>query len=133
MLIDSDVLVWLTRGHRVAAVRLRALATWRISAVTYMELAQGCRGKTELSRLPKALDARGTEIVPITPVITRRAIAPMEQRALPHGMRLTDALIASTAVAVERNRHHCGRRAFFVSRWAGHRSVCALSARPFPP
>jgi predicted nucleic acid-binding protein len=42
-LIDSDVLVWLTRGHVGAARRLHALEHWRISAVTYMELAQGCR------------------------------------------------------------------------------------------
>lgn len=45
MLIDSDVLVWLTRGHVGAAERLHALQEWRISAVTYIELAQGCRDK----------------------------------------------------------------------------------------
>ena len=39
MLIDSDVLVWLTRGHVGAAARLHALAAWRISVVTYIELA----------------------------------------------------------------------------------------------
>jgi hypothetical protein len=33
-LIDSDVLVWLTRGHVGAAQRLHALNHWRISAVT---------------------------------------------------------------------------------------------------
>ena len=51
MLIDSDVLVWLTRGHVGAATRLHALPAWRISAVTYMELAQGCRDKADLARL----------------------------------------------------------------------------------
>jgi len=34
MLIDSDVLVWLTRGHAGAAERLRQVNPWRISAVT---------------------------------------------------------------------------------------------------
>jgi hypothetical protein len=43
MLIDSDVLVWLTPGHVGAAQQLHALPAWRISAVTYIELAQGCR------------------------------------------------------------------------------------------
>ncbi len=62
MLIDSDVLVWLTRGHLGAAERLQAIDTWRISAVTYIELAQGCRDKTELARLKKGLAARNTEI-----------------------------------------------------------------------
>ena len=41
MLIDTDVLIWMTRGHTGATVRLQALMPWRISAVTYMELAQG--------------------------------------------------------------------------------------------
>ena len=63
MLIDSDVLVWLTRGHVGAATRLHALPTWRISAVTYSELAQGCRDKADLARLKKGLAARNTEIV----------------------------------------------------------------------
>jgi hypothetical protein len=43
------------------------------SAVTYIELAQGCRDRTELARLKKGLTARGTEIVPITPAISQRA------------------------------------------------------------
>ena len=33
VLIDSDVLVWLTRGHVGAAKRLHALPGWRSSAV----------------------------------------------------------------------------------------------------
>jgi predicted nucleic acid-binding protein len=39
VLIDSDVLIWLTRGHVGAAQRLGQIDTWRISVVTYMELA----------------------------------------------------------------------------------------------
>ncbi len=74
MLIDSDVLVWLTRGHVGAAQRLHALPVWRISAVTYIELAQGCRDKSDLARLKKGLAARSTEIVPITPAISQRAV-----------------------------------------------------------
>ena len=48
MLMDTDVLVWMTRGHAGAAARLQVLTPWRISAVTYMQLAQGCRDKQEL-------------------------------------------------------------------------------------
>jgi len=51
--IDSDVLVWFTRGHPLAAARLRRIDTWRISAVTYIELAQGCRDKADLERLKR--------------------------------------------------------------------------------
>jgi predicted nucleic acid-binding protein len=98
MLIDSDVLVWLTRGHLGAAERLHTLSAWRISMVTYIELAQGCRDKAELAWLKKGLAARGTEIVPITPAICDRAADLIDRLALSHGMRLADALIGATAI-----------------------------------
>ena len=101
MLIDSDVLVWLTRGHVGAAERLHALPAWRITAVTYMELAQGCRDKADLARLKKGLAARNTEIVPVTPAISQRAAALIDALALSHGMRLADALIGATAVETQ--------------------------------
>ena len=101
MLIDSDVLVWLTRGHVGAAQRLHALPAWRISAVTYIELAQGCRDKVDLARLKKGLAARNTEIVPVTPAISLRASALIDALALSHGMRLADALIGATAIELQ--------------------------------
>lgn len=98
MLIDSDVLVWLTRGHMGAAGRLRELHSWRISVVTYMELAQGCRDGSELARLKKGLVARQTEILHVTPAISQRAAGLVDALALSHGMRLADALIGATAI-----------------------------------
>ena len=59
MLIDTDVLIWMTRGHAGAAAKLQTMMPWRISAVTYMELAQGCRNKDELMRIKK-----GSGVVP---------------------------------------------------------------------
>lgn len=100
-LIDSDVLVWLTRGHLGAAQRLQGISPWRISAVTYMELAQGCRDKIELARLKKGLAARNTEVLPLTPTISGSAVDLIDSLALSHGMRLADALIASTAIEQE--------------------------------
>jgi predicted nucleic acid-binding protein len=98
MLIDSDVLVWLTRGHPGAAQRLNQISPWRISVVTYIELAQGCRDKTELARLKKGLAAHDTEVLPITPAISQRAADSIDALALSHGMRLADALIGATAI-----------------------------------
>jgi predicted nucleic acid-binding protein len=98
MLIDSDVLIWLTRGHLGAAQRLHELAPWRISVVTYIELSQGCRDKAELARLKKGLAARNTEVLPITPAISQRAADMIDALALSHGMRLADALIGATAI-----------------------------------
>lgn len=101
MLIDSDVLVWLTRGHVGAAERLHTLTPWCISAVTYIELAQGCRDKAELARLKKGLAARQTTIVPISPAISQRAMEIIDTLALSHGMRLADALIGATAIELQ--------------------------------
>ena len=75
-----------------------ALEAWRISAVTYIELAQGCRDKADLARLKKGLAARHTEIVPITPSISNRAAGLIDSQALSHGLRLADALIGATAI-----------------------------------
>jgi predicted nucleic acid-binding protein len=69
-----------------------------VPAVTYIELAQGCRDKADLARLKKGLAARNTEIVQITPVISQRAAELIDRLALSHGMRLADALIGATAI-----------------------------------
>ena len=98
LLIDSDVLVWLTRGHPAAAERLHTIDPWRISVVTYIELAQGCRDKAELARLKKGLATRHTEVLPLTPAISQRAADLIDTLALSHNLRLADALIGATAL-----------------------------------
>jgi predicted nucleic acid-binding protein len=98
MLIDSDVLVWLTRGHLKAAQRLQEIPEWKISVVTYIELAQGCRDKAELARLKKGLAAHQVEVIQITPPISQQAATLVDQFGLSHHMRLPDALIAATAL-----------------------------------
>jgi predicted nucleic acid-binding protein len=98
VLVDSDVLIWLTRGHPGAAARLKQIVLWRISAVTYMELAQGCRDQAELEHFKKALSGRGTQIVPVTESICERAMGLIDRHALADGLQLGDALIAATAL-----------------------------------
>ncbi len=98
MLIDTDVLVWMTRGHVGAAQRLGQLLPWKLSAVTYIELAQGCRSKTELTKLKKGLAYSQAQIVALTPEITERAMDLIDGYALSNGLQLGDALIAATAL-----------------------------------
>lgn len=98
MLIDTDVLVWLTRGHVGAAQRLGQLLPWQLSVVTYIELAQGCRTKVELNRLKKGLAQSKAQILPLTPAISERAMDLIDGHALSHGLQLGDALIAATAM-----------------------------------
>lgn len=98
MLIDTDVLIWMTRGHAGAAARLQTMVPWRISAVTYMELAQGCRSKQELERVKLGLAQCQTEIIPVSAAVSDRAMQLIDAYAMSHGMRLGDALIAATAI-----------------------------------
>lgn len=98
MLIDSDVLIGFTRGHLGAATFLKSLDQWRISTVTYIELAQGCRSKIEMERLKQGLERRNTDILMLTPTISKTAIQLIEQYSLSHGLQLADALIAATAL-----------------------------------
>lgn len=98
MLLDSDVLIWVARGNRSAIAKVQALSDWRISAVSYMELAQGCRNKVELRAMQKAFKADGNDVLPITQTISSLACSLVEQYALSHSVHLADALIAATAI-----------------------------------
>jgi len=98
MLIDTDVLIWHLRGLPKATQRLDRLPTLTISAITWLELLQGMRNRTELVAVQKSLTLRHTERLPLTPAITDRAVLLMENLSLSHGLQLGDALIAATAL-----------------------------------
>jgi predicted nucleic acid-binding protein len=98
MLMDSDILIWLTRGHAGARAVLDKIKPWRISSVTYIELAQGCRNQQELKQVKQGLLAADTEIIPITANISSLAMSLIDEYALASGLRLADALIAATAL-----------------------------------
>lgn len=113
MLIDTDVLIWLTRGHAGAVACLQALMPWRISVVTYMELVQGCRNNQELERIKKGLELRQTDILPVSTTISDRARQLIDAYALSHNLQMGDALIAATAlehglvVLTANTKHFC--------------------------
>lgn len=98
VLIDSDVLIWFARGNARAVAKLRGLADSYISAVSYMELAQGCRNKAELKVLQKAFKSSAHDVLPITQGISDLACALVEKYALSHSVHVADALIAATAI-----------------------------------
>ena len=98
VLVDSDVLIWYARGHARAIDAVNNTPNWHISAVTYMELAQGCRNKAELKAIQKAFKASESDMLPITTVISNAASALVEKYALSHSLFLADALIAATAL-----------------------------------
>lgn len=98
MLIDTDVLIWFLRGQRSARDAIARCRSVELSAVTYMELAQGVRDTEELRLLRRTIRLGRWQILPLTEEITHRATLYIENYALSDGMRVADALIAATAV-----------------------------------
>jgi hypothetical protein len=98
MLVDTDVIIWHLRGLPKATQTLDSLTTLNLSAVTWLELLQGMRNRTELLAVKKSLAMRHAVRLPLTEAITDRAVELMESLALSHGLQMADALIASTAL-----------------------------------
>lgn len=97
VLVDTDVLIWHLRGYASATRRLDRLQGFKLSAVSYLELLQGMRNKTELAAVKAMLQRRAAVILPLNEAITQGAIELMEALALSHGLQMADALIAATA------------------------------------
>ena len=98
VLIDSDVLIWFMRGHPKAVAALETAGEWYISAVSYMELIQGCRNKAELKAVQKALKSVDDGVLPVTQAISDLACTLVEKYSLSHSVHLADALNAATAL-----------------------------------
>lgn len=98
LLIDTDVLIWYMRGNEKAASMIDKQEPFSISSVTYMELVQGMRNKTEFNRFRKMIQSRDIRIIQINEEISSRAIYYVEEDYLSHSLQIADALIASTAV-----------------------------------
>ena len=99
VLVDSDALIWTLRSNPKALAHMQGLADWHISAVSYMELAQGCRNKAELKAIQKAFKSSGNDVLPITQSISDLACLLVEQHVLSHSLHMADALVAATAIA----------------------------------
>jgi predicted nucleic acid-binding protein len=99
MLVDTDVLIWFMRGDHRAATAISELPQPALSVVTYVELVQGMRNKLELNALRVTLTELGAKVLPISEIISTKAMFYVEQHFLSHSLRLADALIAATAVS----------------------------------
>jgi len=99
MIIDTDVLIWYMKGNEKAFEVIDNSTTLFISVVTYMELVQGMRNKTELINLRKALLGWNAHILYISEEISAKAMFYVEQHYLSHSIQLADALIGATAIA----------------------------------
>lgn len=98
MIIDTDVLIWYSRGLQNAIDILHSLDKFSISVVSYIEVIQGVRNKKELNAFKKALGILNAQIIQIEELISTKAMFYIEQYTLSHSMEFADALIGASAV-----------------------------------
>lgn len=98
MIVDTDVLIWVLRGHAKAADAVDAAEARAIAVVTYMELLQGARDKREVKAIKSFLADMQFRTLPLTENIGHRASIYMEEYGLSISMSMADALIAATAI-----------------------------------
>ena len=97
MLIDTDVLIWVSRNNVKAFKEVETIPFPAMSAVTYMEVLYGLRSKMELKKWHAYIKGRNFRIIPISEEISNKAQFWMEEYLLTHRLALSDALIAATA------------------------------------
>lgn len=111
MLFDTDILIWVQRGHIKAARLIDRTTERKISLQTFMELLQGARAKAQQIQAKNFLADFGFEVLPLTERIGHRASIYIEEYSLSSGLRAGDAIVAATAVEnnlklVTGNRRH---------------------------
>lgn len=111
-LLDSDVLIDISRGSRAAREYVDALPEkWAISQVSALELIVGARDQRDLADIDAFLSAFVT--LPLRSHSGSRAYTLLKLYAKSHGLHVFDSLVAATALEegftlVSKNRRHFG-------------------------
>jgi hypothetical protein len=98
MLLDTDFLIWCSRGNPKALIWLDGFEDIYVSAITHIELIQGTRNKQELAILNKTFKAWNAQVLQINEMISAQATQLVERYYHSHSLTLADALIGSTAL-----------------------------------
>ncbi len=98
MLFDADVLIWVSRRNPKAIRAVDSDASPALSVVTYMELIEGVRDKSELQATQEMVAQFGLTVLPLSENIGLRATLYLEEFRFAHELDLADALVAATAV-----------------------------------
>ena len=98
ILCDTDVIIEYLKGNETTKKIFDKLerANITLSAITLMELYYGALNKRELNKIKRALSE--FNILPLNEEITEIAINLIETYSKSHGLKIPDALIASTAI-----------------------------------
>lgn len=98
VLVDSDVLVWVLRGHTGAAQALLAFDDLATSMVSRLELLRGVRNTVEKRNMAVVFDRFRLYTFALTPVIGERALTLLDEVGLANAIDVPDCLIAATAL-----------------------------------
>ena len=124
-LIDSDILIDISRGKQAAREYVDALSEgWAISQVTALELIVGARDKRDLANIDTFLSAY--VIVPLRDSTGKRAYELLKLYAKSHGLHVFDSLVAATVIEegltlVTKNRRRFGAIEGLSLEIPGHR------------
>lgn len=127
MIVDTDILVWYFRGDEAARRFLTRIPfpDRAVSALTVMELLQGCRDQREARDMAVFVAENLAAVIHPDEAISRRAIRLLELHALRAGLRVVDALIAATALEA--------RVALATANVRHYRAIAGLSVVRFRP
>lgn len=108
-LIDTDVMIDVSRENAAAANYLDSLSDPAISIVTAQELIVGARDKRDLYAIDSLVSAY--RVIHIDAAIGQLAYELLKRYAKSDGLRTFDSLVAATAIEhgcalVSRNRKH---------------------------
>jgi predicted nucleic acid-binding protein len=98
ILCDTDVIIEYLKGNEATKKIFDKLKNKNIalSAITLMELFYGALNKRELNKIKRALSE--FDILLLNEDITKIAVDLIEKYSKSHGLKIPDALIASTAI-----------------------------------
>lgn len=108
-LVDTDILIDLSRRSAGALEYLESIGDWSYSIMTEMELVAGARNSDEVTGIVHTLDPYTK--VPLSEDVGELASNLLKSYSKSHGLDPTDALIAATAIHESltlstRNRKH---------------------------
>ncbi len=109
-LIDTDVMIDVSRRNAAAATYVDSLDDITISIITAHELIVGARNQRDTDGIDSLIKTYPVQ-ADLDARITGRAYQLLKRHAKPDGLRTFDALIAATAIEdrftlVSRNRKH---------------------------
>jgi len=101
ILCDTNILIaWLKGDEQTIEILQKiGLENLLIPSVTFMELIQGTRNKSELLKLKRKI--KNYNIIHFNDITSKLAVNLVEKYYLSHGLLIPDAIIAATAITFD--------------------------------